>query len=240
MAEAKSGVLEKLKVQAYEKEDFSGKPIAEYTVLFNPEKIIKNYQLEYEEAQAQGTSGTNLKFKGIKPEDFNLELVFDSTLVGHKAKRDRSNSNTSPEIESVPDQVKRFKETVLEFKGNIHSPPYVILSWGAFLFKGRLMELQITYTLFNSNGVPIRAKANAKFKGSLDDATRDRQEDKSSPDLTHVRIVQEGDTLPLMTYRIYGNSLYYLEVARVNQLDDFRNIRAGDKLIFPPLDKSTL
>jgi nucleoid-associated protein YgaU len=54
--------------------------------------------------------------------------------------------------------------------------------------------------------------------------------------MTHVRLVKEGDTLPALTREIYGDYRYYLEVARVNQLDDFRSLEPGTRLFFPPLD----
>jgi hypothetical protein len=43
--------------------------------------------------------------------------------------------------------------------------------------------------------------------------------------------------LPLMCYRIYGDSKYYIEVARFNNLNDFRNLNEGMQLKFPPLAK---
>jgi nucleoid-associated protein YgaU len=52
-----------------------------------------------------------------------------------------------------------------------------------------------------------------------------------------VRIVKEGDTLPSMVYKIYGDYKYYLEVAKVNGLNDFRNLQPGKQIFFPPFDK---
>ena len=49
--------------------------------------------------------------------------------------------------------------------------------------------------------------------------------------------MQEGDSLPLMCHRIYGDARYYLEVARTNALVDFRSLRPGTELLFPPLEK---
>jgi nucleoid-associated protein YgaU len=77
----------------------------------------------------------------------------------------------------------------------------------------------------------------AKFKGFVEDNLRVARENNSSPDLTHVRMVKEGDTLPLMTYRIYGDPKYYLEVAKANKINNFRKLKTGDIIIFPPLTK---
>jgi nucleoid-associated protein YgaU len=57
----------------------------------------------------------------------------------------------------------------------------------------------------------------------------------SSPDLTHLITVKAGDTLPLLCDRIYRDSGYYMEVARINGLSSFRNLQPGTTLKFPPL-----
>jgi nucleoid-associated protein YgaU len=51
--------------------------------------------------------------------------------------------------------------------------------------------------------------------------------------------VKKGDTLPLMCYRIYGDSRYYLQVAMANRLTNFRNLQVGDELFFPPIEKTS-
>ena len=76
-----------------------------------------------------------------------------------------------------------------------------------------------------------------KFKGFVEDDLRAAKENNKSPDLTHFRIVKAGDTLPLMTYAIYGDSKYYLEVAKANNLINFRKLDAGQRIFFPPLQK---
>ena len=57
---------------------------------------------------------------------------------------------------------------------------------------------------------------------------------KNSSDLTHIRVVQAGDNLPLMCFRIYGDSSFYIKVAKFNKLNDFRDIKPGDHITFPP------
>jgi nucleoid-associated protein YgaU len=47
--------------------------------------------------------------------------------------------------------------------------------------------------------------------------------------------VKAGDTLPMLCYQIYKDSSYYLAVARLNQLQNFRQLQPGQLLRFPPL-----
>ena len=103
------------------------------------------------------------------------------------------------------------------------------------VFFARLKAMSLDYTLFKPSGEPLRVKVNLSFEGRM---TKDKQKllnEKSSPDLTHVIQVQAGDTLPLLCHRIYNDSSYYMQVARINKLVDFRNIEPGDELLFPPL-----
>jgi len=97
--------------------------------------------------------------------------------------------------------------------------------------------MEVNYTLFKPNGNPLRAKINLNFRGFIDPDTLNLSMQKESVDLSHLRTVMAGDTLPLLCYRIYGNSAYYLDVARINKLANFRNIKPGDQLIFSPLSK---
>ena len=63
-----------------------------------------------------------------------------------------------------------------------------------------------------------------------------REAAKSSPDLSHVRVVVAGDTLPLLCNDIYGSPQHYLKVAADNGLDDFRQLIPGQRIVFAPLD----
>ena len=100
-----------------------------------------------------------------------------------------------------------------------------------------LTNLDIEYKLFKSNGTPIRAIAKCTFKGTIEEDLRKALENKQSPDVTHERLVKAGDKLSLMTHKIYKQQKYLLLVAAFNQLDGFRNVKAGTKIYFPPVEK---
>lgn len=225
------GELKKLKIKAYKDAKFND-PVDDgvFTTLLNPDKYVISYKPEYEQQQAQGTSTQQPKFLKIAPQELNLELLFDSTGVidGKPNKED-----------GIIDKIDAFKRIVLDYSGDEHKPYYLIIGWGSLLFKGSLVDLSIEFKLFESDGTPIRAVAKLKIKGSVDDNLRAAKENNKSPDLTHYRVVKDGDTLPLMTHRIYGDSKYYLEVAKVNNLMNFRSLKAGQEIFFPPIKKQS-
>lgn len=226
-----SGELEKLKVVAYSDPAFNTKIAdGEFSTLMNPEKYTYHYKIESDETQASGTSATPPKFNKILPENLELDFVFDRSGVinGYESSDD-----------GIIDDIEKFKKVILDYNGNEHKPNYLVISWGTLLFKGALTEMNVEFKLFKPDGTPVRAVAKAKFQGFVEDDLRAAKENNKSPDLTHSRIVKEGDTLPLMTFQIYGDSKYYLEVAKANNIVNFRKLKTGQQIFFPPLQKQS-
>ena len=110
-----------------------------------------------------------------------------------------------------------------------------IVLWGSQIFVGRLTSMKVDATLFKASGEPLRAKLDLEFKSYVSSEEEALRANRSSPDMSHLVEVRAGDTLPLLCYRIYRDSSYYLEVARYNNLTDFRDLEPGRKLHFPPL-----
>ncbi len=236
-----SGDLIKLQIKAFSDEQFSTEVAnGEFKTLLNPEKYSYKYKIEQNEEQASGTSSSAPRFNKVPPEDLELEFVFDRTgvIVDYGSpETDKDDKVFKDEGNGIIEDIETFKRVVFDYNGDEHRPNYLIISWGTLLFKGTLSEMNITFKLFKSNGMPLRATVNAKFKGFVEDDLRVAMENNSSPDLTHIRIVKEGDTLPLMTFRIYGDSKYYLEVAKANSITNFRKLKVGQQIFFPPINK---
>lgn len=132
---------------------------------------------------------------------------------------------------SVQQRVEQFLNTCYRVVEKLHRPNKLHIHWGIIDFFGWLQSVQIHYTLFDQKGIPLRAELECQFIGATDQG----MVQLSSPDLTHVREVRAGDTLPLLAKEIYGSSRYYLLIADANGLDDFRNLQPGTVLHFPPL-----
>jgi len=163
-----------------------------------------------------------------------LELVFDGTGVV---------PGPLPGIlpytaDGITAQVEEFTALAFEYKGGTHSPRFLKLVWGSLSFNCRLTELALTYTLFKPDGTPLRARGDATFLQFTSEALLAREANPQSPDVTHVRTVRAGDTLPLLCWEVYGSSEWYLRVAAANGLAGFRDLRVGTQLVFPPLQES--
>ncbi|MCC6411366.1 MAG: hypothetical protein IT270_06885 [Saprospiraceae bacterium] len=221
-----TGGLTKMRIEAYDKEDYSGSPINTFDVMFNPDNYARKYEVEYQPRQAQGDTASPQIFGKIKPQEFAFDFVFDGTGVS---------GQSLPDMLGVHQSVDKFLTVTGKNNGDIHRPNYLKLSWGPLISKCVLKSAEISYTLFKPDGTPLRAKLKATFSENKEDAFRVAESRNNSPDLTHRRTVQQGDTLPLMTERIYGTDIYYLQVAAFNNLKHFRKLEVGQVLFFPPL-----
>jgi nucleoid-associated protein YgaU len=228
------GQLAKLKITAYKDERFE-QPVegGEFTAQVNPDKVSFKYQIELEEQQGQGTSGSQPRFGRTKPEELTFQFLFDATGAVPLADGSSAISN-----DGVDARISAFKRVVLQYNGEEHKPNNLKLIWGRLLFKCVLNELNLEYTLFRADGTPLRASATAKFVGYVEDDLRVAEERRQSPDVTHVRVVREGESLQHHVVSIYKDPALYLEVARANRLVNFRRLTAGQTLFFPPVDKS--
>lgn len=218
-----NGELKKLIIEAYKTEDYSGSPIDTFTAMFNPENYSRKYAVKYKDRQGAGDTASPQVFEAIEPESYDFTFLLDGTGV----------TGTSVKVH---EEVEHFLDVTGRNIGDIHRPPYLIVSWGSLLIKGVLKSADINFKLFSPDGIPIRAEIRASFAGAMEDQRRVAEADNKSPDLTHARIVKLGDNLPLMVAEIYTNpAAYYLQVAEVNGLNNFRRLRAGQNLIFPPV-----
>ena len=219
--------LEKMKIEAFKAADYSGEPAKTFEVMFNPNTYTQKYEVEYEERQGQGDSGSPQVFGKIKPQEYAFEFLFDGT-------------GTAADKVDVLDVVDKFLEVTGKLEGEIHRPMYLKLSWGSLLSKCVLKSAEVTYTLFKPDGLPLRAKVKATFAENIEDALRVASERKNSPDLTHRYTVKRGDHLSLLSQQFYGDPRYYLQIAAFNKLKNYRKLEFGQELRFPPLkDVST-
>ena len=219
-----TGELEKLLIEAYHDPEYRDKDSNMFVAMFNPEQYSLKYEVESDDSSGSGTSGAAPTFQRLKPQDLNLDFTIDGTGATGKAV-------------DVAVKVREFLSVAYEYQGDEHRPRYLKIVWGSLIFKCVLKTANIRHSLFSSEGKSLRAKITASFTGFIEDNLRAAQEDSSSPDLSHMRVVKDGDTLPLMAYKIYGDARYYLQVARTNNLINFRRLKTGQKIYFPPLTK---
>ena len=228
--------LEKLKIRVYGNRRRAGLPQKTFEVMFNPDSFSTNHVNEFQKLQGINTSGRLAKYAYSRSDSLSLKLIFDGTGVADFGIATVIGKGSK----SVSAQVDEFLDLCFYMDGDIHEPKFLRIEWGDGILKKfdcRLSSVKINYKSFDKNGKSLRAELDTDFIEDLDATKRARAEGRNSPDVTHKRIVRSGDTLPLLTKEIYGSSEYYLQVARLNKLNDFRNLTPGQEIFFPPLEK---
>lgn len=232
------GAIEKMQFQGFKKSDFTDPVGPPFVVQINPETFVRNYNIAYVDNKAQGKEGNEVQYNNTEPQTMDIEFILDGTGVLPPNGIPTGNPLSAAVKLDVKKKIDELKTTVYSFVGDTHEPPYVMLAWGSETFQCRLQSLNVTYKIFSPNGVPLRAAVKCSFKEYVPDEKNANNTEATSPDLTHIRTVKEGESLPLMCYHIYGDETRYLEVARANGLTNFREIKTGQRLIFPPVEKS--
>ena len=204
----------------------------DFSTPINPESFTRNLTINLDTRVPQGQQGTNAGYKSSQPEQLKLDFVLDGTGVvqGYLY---------PPNTFSVHDELQAFLRCAYQYDGITHRPNYLIIYWGTEInFPCVLSGVDINHTLFNPDGSPLRVKISATFIKTESDAARAAVEAMSSPDLTHQRVVQQGDRLDWLSNTIYADPGYFLLVAAFNKLTTVRKIKPGLKINFPPLPKT--
>jgi len=200
---------------------------SQYKLLINPSEFSHQQTISYNTKPSLGQTSNPVRFGAINPEKIGFSVVFDGTGVISSGLLD------SPI--PVSDQIEALNSIIYKFDGEQHEPNHVRLLWGTTIFFGRLESISTNFTLFKPSGEPLRAKSNLVFMGAVGNQLEALAAGRSSPDLSHSVEVRDGDTLPMLCKRIYGDSRYYTAVARFNGLSEFRQLTPGTRLHFPPL-----
>jgi hypothetical protein len=243
------GQLEKMTLRVIEYADGSRPEVSEdksYTVQVNPASYTIGKRIQYQNQRPPGSQEGTATFDNSGPSTLQFEIVFDGTgVVKNASSLDEiplvgaiASAFGEDEEFSVYEQIVKFEKIVYRLDGENHQPNKVQIFWGSLQFEGALTSINYTYSLFQPDGMPLRAKANVSFQGTKTAEQIALEENLASPDLTHLREIKEGDTLPLLAQKVYGNPNLYLEVARVNKLINFRRLQAGKRISLPPIDKS--
>lgn len=242
-----AGSIQKLTIDTYKDNSYSSSSkinINAFEAFINPTGFSMTYKTKHNTEQSNGAPKADLGYIASLPSDLQLEFLFDGTGVTQANSGNKLVNKIAEKFgkegftkKAVKQQITDFYNATGKLDGVIHKPYNIIITWGDLHFRGILAEFTLEYKLFNNKGEALRAIGKATFKESISQELASKETKMESPDLTHQRTVRAGDTLPLMTEKIYGDSKYYLEVAKVNSIINFRQLTPGMKIYFPPIAK---
>ncbi|GAL33665.1 hypothetical protein JCM19240_2361 [Vibrio maritimus] len=129
-----------------------------FTAMLNPNSIKHDFGIGYTDdpckhQQSQGDIAPTVQFQGYQSEKLDFEIMIDATGVVEYTGG-----------ESVQDQLNQLKSVAYAYNGKQHEPNPVKITWGSTLsFRGRLTSMAVSYVLFDSSGVPLRATVTMNF-----------------------------------------------------------------------------
>jgi len=226
-----SGKIDKLTFTAFTDVKFKNKLKEEpYSVMINPESFKRGMSISYKSEQAKGSTASAGKFDKMKPEKYSFEFIVDGTGVIAGSNK----ANTNPK-EDVTANIEHFLKVVYNYISSAHRPPFVEIEYCELIMRCVLDSLDISYTMFHPDSRPLRAKISCSFTSVMSPEIEAKKKDDQSPDITHKRVMKEGESLIELANNIYESNIYYIDVAEKNQLNTFRRIKPGTEIYFPPL-----
>lgn len=214
--------LEKLRINP------RGDGLEEIEVLYNPTSYSVSKPVNYKEEPRRNLNAPLLSFAGGGSRTLTLKLFFDvteaPTVKGRKIRDVRYLTNKLVALTRI--------------ERNKDRPPVCDVSWGGatplnsdFPFAGVVSGLEQEFTLFSSDGRPLRADVTITFTEFL---AWEEDWRKTDPDFT-ARVVRRDDTLSGIAAEVYDDARLWRVIAEANGIDDPRAVRPGRVLQIPKL-----
>ncbi|HEY0606876.1 MAG TPA: LysM peptidoglycan-binding domain-containing protein [Herpetosiphonaceae bacterium] len=197
-----------------------------FTVPFNPTEYTLNKAAQIAEIAIMGIDSPILQFIRGQNEKLTLELFFDTT--------------TTDDVVPGPIDVRektRIVYQLVKIQPETHAPPRVRVTWGSGLeFYAIVESVQQRFTLFNAQGIPLRATLSVSFREYKSLQKQLRELNLQSSDHTKRYVVKRGETLSQIAARVYHDAYQWRQIADANPGVDPRRPAPGAELIIPPLD----
>lgn len=189
----------------------------------NPSTVTVNHKIEYCKDTSLGSTGDDQKYNKTPAASISFKVLFDDTGV------------IEGTAQGITDQINKFMDLCYRYHGDKHEPNKVVIVWGELQFKLCLNSANVVYKLFSPDGKPLRAELDCGFSEFKGKEEEQKGSAKQSPDVSHIIEVRAGDRLPALCKKVYKNLRMFPEIARINNMTDFRRLQPGTKIFFPSL-----
>ena len=216
-----------------------------YPVQYNPSELTFEKSAQYGAINLPGLDAPLQQFVRNEAEQLSFELFFDTT--------DKGMGSGATSVTSETDKIFRL----IRVDGTSHAPAVVTFCWndkfpGSDLstpqtrggrggnlnrnsFRGVIKTIRQRFTLFSSEGIPLRATLSVTMLEFRPLETQLRELGLSSPDRTHGHVLEAGDTLSSVANDYYGQSRDWRAVALDNGLEDPRRVPVGRTISVPAI-----
>jgi nucleoid-associated protein YgaU len=191
---------------------------------FNPKEVTISKSAKWERKPSKGskTAGPP-EFTGPEPAKMSLEMFLDATEA-----RDGSVVDT---VEALLACCVATEQSTGQKKP---SPPIVVLHWGSTAsFPAFITSVSAKFTLFNSDGTPIRAVCSVQMEEMPGEPFRKQNPTSGGKELHRVHRMIAGDTLASVAFAEYGDPTVWRALAAFNEIDDPLRTPTGTLLLVP-------
>ncbi|MBU0654305.1 MAG: LysM peptidoglycan-binding domain-containing protein [Gammaproteobacteria bacterium] len=192
-------------------------------VLFNPTEYSLEIGNSYQETALPGLQSPVLQFINGNIRTLTMELLLDAWSNVNK-----TNADLLAEIDTL--------RSMMAIDAKLHAPPRVMFKWGELEFTSIIANLSQRFTMFNTNGKPVRATLNVTFKEYLPISKQMELLRLQSVDKTKRRILTADDSIWSIAAREYGHPREWRRIARHNRIEDPLSLIPGDALVLPPVE----
>ncbi|MBK9710613.1 MAG: LysM peptidoglycan-binding domain-containing protein [Kouleothrix sp.] len=194
--------------------------------MFNPKEYTWTKTNNWDEGKVPAKNISDLHFTGGKSATLKMDLFFDTYAEGKDVRKEYTDAFW--ELMSI-DPSKKDKNN------DYGRPPRVLFQWGAaWSFEAVITSLSQQFTLFLSDGTPVRATLTVNFQQVRDTANLAPQNPTSGgAGGERVWQVGAGDTLAWIAYREYGDATKWRLIAQANNLIQVRELAPGTVLVIP-------
>ena len=212
------------------------------TVQFNPSEISLSRSVRMTSKKALAKDAEEKEKTAATGGEgvLRLTLHFDSytplTLEEQQAAEKEEKEKGAQVARKVNNVCQKFTE-LIRYNPKLHTLPTVRFVWGEEIgFKGKVGDTQISYTMFEKDGTPVRAKLDLTIYGDEERAIIGAKlQPSESPDRTKARFLPYGEQLWSLAYGEYGDPAMWKEIAAANDILNPRMTGRGTTLRVPSL-----
>lgn len=191
--------------------------------MFNPYEYRVTKTNTFSQRPQNDADVTQAEFQSAGPQTLTLSLHFDTY-------------ETKEDVTQTTRKLWQFMETKNQRnsqRGQKVPPPQVAFEWGVFRFVAYITSMTQTFTLFQHDGTPVRARVEVTFTQYIDVGDYPRQNSIGGTFYEQAWRVTSGDRLDLIAAQVYGDPLKWRLIAERNRIANPYNLRPGQVLQIP-------
>jgi hypothetical protein len=217
---------------------FSNGDMDIYDFQYNPAEFSLEKAVQTREITIPGLDSPLLQFISGQNEKLTLELFFDTTDSGMGATAVSVTTKTDPFYSLAKIEPGGHTPPLVSFVWNSKFPGDSLPSWTGNQrrtdFTGMIESIRQKFSLFSSQGVPLRAVLTIVIKEYKTLQEQMSKLNLSSPDRTHSHIIRNGETLSAISGSYYHKPGDWRAIADANEIEDPRRLTPGTFLVIPP------